>query len=121
MKLFKEPFLSTTFVEDGTLVTNAVTLGNKYNIKQFELGSNHKYENDLKNKLKINNNHYLVHNYFPVPKDDFVINIASHNDAILNKSLEQIKTSLKFCKRLFFGENEIEKILKNILTTNGTS
>jgi len=37
---------------------------------------------------------YLMHNYFPVPKNNFVINIASQNDKIIEKSIAQIKMSI---------------------------
>tara|TARA_B110000305_G_C19431309_1_gene636406 strand:+ start:80 stop:940 length:861 start_codon:yes stop_codon:yes gene_type:complete len=41
-----------------------------------------------------------VHNYFPPPKIPFVINLASDNKKILNKSISHIKKSILLVKKL---------------------
>ena len=48
---------------------------------------------DLKEKYHLN---YLVHNYFPPPKEDFVLNLASLDDAIFEKSLEHLRKAIRF-------------------------
>jgi len=40
---------------------------------------------------------YIIHHYFPPPKEPFIINLASQNKQILGKSMEQIMTSIDFC------------------------
>jgi len=53
------------------------------------------YEEDilrLKEKYSLN---FLVHNYFPPPKDDFVLNLASPNDAIFERSLEHLRRAIR--------------------------
>ncbi len=52
---------------------------------------------ELKNKYDLN---YLCHNYFPPPKEPFVINLASLNDEIFNKSLEHLINSLTLSNKL---------------------
>jgi len=58
------------------------------------------YENDLvllKEKYDLQ---YLLHNYFPPPKDDFVINLASSDNTIYQQSLDQLKRALELSHRL---------------------
>ncbi len=52
---------------------------------------------ELKNKYDLN---YLCHNYFPPPEEPFVINLASLNDEIFNKSLEHLINSLTLSNKL---------------------
>ena len=72
--MIREIFISTTFVKDKSKVSKALNELQKINFKKVELGSNHRYEKKL-NYIKKKKFDYLVHNYFPVPKKDFVINL----------------------------------------------
>lgn len=49
----------------------------------------------LKNLAK-----FQIHNYFPPPKIPFVMNLASKNDEIYNKSLNHIYNSIESCAKL---------------------
>jgi sugar phosphate isomerase/epimerase len=53
------------------------------------------YEEDLFSLKEKYNLNYLVHNYFPPPKEDFVLNLASLDDAIFERSLEQLRKSIR--------------------------
>ena len=58
------------------------------------------YEEDifeLKEKYNLN---YLVHNYFPPPKEDFVLNLASLDDTIFEKTLRQLRKAVQFARLL---------------------
>lgn len=46
---------------------------------------------ELKNKYNLN---YLCHNYFPPPKEHFVLNLASLDDKIFNMSVEHLKKTI---------------------------
>ena len=46
----------------------------------------------LKEKYELN---FLVHNYFPSPKEDFVLNLASLDDAIFERSLEHLRKAIR--------------------------
>ena len=48
-----------------------------------------------KKKLK-----YRLHNYFPPPKNPFVLNLASSNNKVLNLSLEHICKAIKLTSRI---------------------
>jgi sugar phosphate isomerase/epimerase len=39
--------------------------------------------------------HYLVHNYFPPPEEDFVLNLASLNDEIFAKTMAHLEKALE--------------------------
>ena len=90
-------FVSTTFIEDNSKLKSALDKCRNMKIKSIEIGSNHIYEKDydyiLDYEFEI-----IVHNYFPVPKDSFVINISSTDEDIRKKSIEKVKSSIKFCK-----------------------
>ena len=90
-------FVSTTFIKDNLPIKNAVDKLYKNSIFNIELGSNHSYQKNY-SYLKKYDVKYCVHNYFPIPKDNFIINIASQNKNIREKSLNHIKKSNKFSK-----------------------
>ncbi len=52
---------------------------------------------DLKNKYNLN---FLVHNYFPTPKEDFVLNLASLDDAIFERSLARLRQAIRLAHLL---------------------
>ena len=92
-------YVSTTFIEDNQRIKVALDILKSAGIKNVELGSNHIYESNY-NYIKKYNFNFLLHNYFPTPKKGFVINIASFNKKIREKSLNQIKKSIIFYKKI---------------------
>lgn len=73
----------------------------KNNILSIELSGGRYSKNQIQQiasfKKKLN---LRVHNYFPPPKFPFVINLASDNKKILNKSISHIKKSILLVKKL---------------------
>ncbi len=72
--------------------------------KNIELsGGTHYYEGfeddllELKDKYKLN---YRCHNYFPPPKEHFVVNLASLDENIYKKSINHIKKAISLSKIL---------------------
>ena len=51
----------------------------------------------LKDKYSLN---YLIHNYFPPPEKDFMLNLASLNDETYLKSINHCLNAIKLCKIL---------------------
>ena len=92
-------YVSTTFIKDNQKIKIALDILKSASIKNVELGSNHIYESNYDYIKKYNFN-FLVHNYFPIPKENFVINIASFDKKIREKSLNQIKKSINFYKKI---------------------
>ena len=80
---------------------------------------------DLKEKYNLN---FLVHNYFPPPKEDFVLNLASLDEAIFERSLEQLRKSIRLAHLLgadkfgfhagFYVDISVEEIGKAISASN---
>ena len=70
-------FVSTTFVKDQQKLSYALDMLRNLNIDGVELGSNHCFEEDY-SYIHEYNYRYLTHNYFPIPRNSFVINLASN-------------------------------------------
>ena len=69
--------------------------------RNVELGSSHPYNEKISPEtIGEYGFNYLVHNYFPPHKEPFIINTASQDRAILNRSLDQLKTSIDFCNSI---------------------
>ena len=76
-------FVSTTFFPDNTPISQVIYECENQGITNLELGSNHIWEeNQLEIVKNYVNNNYLVHNYFPTPKLDLIVNIASLDENI---------------------------------------
>ena len=93
-------FLSTGGFNSITAI-DAIKLLTPYNISSFEL-SGGIYSENLEMDLKELSNKYnfIVHNYFPPPKDPFVLNLASLDDNIYMKTLGHIKNSIRLAAEL---------------------
>lgn len=96
--------------------------------KNIELsGGTDTYDNleedliSLKNKYSLK---FVCHNYFPPPKSHFVLNLASLDDEIYEKSIEHYKNSINLSKKLnskkfsihagFFQDLSVDEIGKQI-------
>ena len=59
------------------------------------------FENDLINLKKEFDLNYLIHNYFPPPLEHFVLNLASTDKDIYEKSLSHYKRAIQFLAEEF--------------------
>ena len=98
MTRLKNIFVSTTFAEDDSKISDVLATCKKENISNVELGSNHIYEKNFKKIIQQYDFRFLVHNYFPIPKKSFVVNIASLNKQIRTISIQHVKKAINFCK-----------------------
>ncbi len=92
-------YVSTTFLNDNISLKESLSLLEKIGISAVEIGSNHCYESNY-SYVKDYSFEYLVHNYFPVPKESFVVNIASLDENIYQRSIKHIKDSIDFCSKI---------------------
>ena len=92
-------YVSTTFIKDGKKIKMALDILKSAGVENVEIGSSHAYESNY-NYIKNYKFNFLIHNYFPVPKKDFVINIASLSKKIRERSINQIKRSIEFYKKI---------------------
>ena len=98
MTRLKNIFVSTTFAEDDSKISDVLATCKKENISNVELGSNHIYEKNFKKIIQQYNFRFLVHNYFPIPRKSFVVNIASLNKQIRTISIQHAKKAINFCQ-----------------------
>ena len=98
MTRLKNIFVSTTFAKDDSKISDVLAVCKKENISNVELGSNHIYEKNFKKIIQQYNFRFLVHNYFPIPRKSFVVNIASLNTRIRTISIQHVKKAINFCK-----------------------
>lgn len=71
---------------------------------------------------------YICHNYFPPPKEHFVLNLASLDDEIYNKTFAHLKSAIQLSKKLgakrfafhagFFIDIKVNEIGKKISKAN---
>ena len=94
--------ISTTFMSDGEPLFKALDLCESVGIKSIEIGSNHSFEKNY-DYLNDYNFNFIVHNYFPIPKNSFVLNIASFNPEIRLMSINHIKKAIDFCLKIGAG------------------
>ena len=97
MKKLNNIFVSTTFAKDDSKISEVLKVCKNEKIYNIELGSNHTYEKNFEKIVNKYNFQFIIHNYFPVPKKSFVVNIASLNKKIRDLSLNHVKKSIIFC------------------------
>lgn len=97
-------YISTGCLKNGKDVKGVLDVYAKAGIRNIELGSSLRYIEDGAKGIKKYKQEYdmnfIVHHYFPPPRDPFIINLASQDAVILRKSIEQVKNSIKFCSDL---------------------
>ena len=76
----------------------------KQGIKSIELSGGTKHypnlEKDLIHLKESKDIDFLLHNYFPPPPESFVLNLASLNDDIYEKSISHIKRAIDLSEKL---------------------
>ena len=98
-------YVSSSCLKKNTIKESVQELA-KNGYKNIELsgGTNFykekEYIEDLLELKKKYNLNYQVHNYFPPPKEAFMLNIASLNDELFEKSVEHCLKAINLCKIL---------------------
>lgn len=96
-------YISSSCVQSQTIKEAIETLIN-CGFKNIELSGGtkfyHNYENDIIELKEKNNLEYLIHNYFPPPQKDFVLNLASLDDFVYEHSISHAQNALQLAKKL---------------------
>lgn len=98
-------YVSTAGVS-GRHITERVSSLAEAGVTHIELSGGSSYYDhktllsDLKKLQQKYNLQFLLHNYFPPPENDFVFNLASSEDEIVEKSISHATTGLMFSKEL---------------------
>ena len=96
---FLNKYISTTVLKDLTPLDDCLRTLTDANYFNIELGSTHPYEENVIEILAKYQANYLVHNYFPTPSKDLIVNVCSCDEIIRNKSIDHIE------KRIIFSKN----------------
>lgn len=121
-------FISTGGIKDKT----AVDIASEYKssgIYAIELSGGQYSDNQLERLKKMTEEVvFQVHNYFPPPKNPFVLNLASLDEAVAKKSMEHIRTAITWCIELnrpkysfhagFLVDPSVNELGKKIKTRN---
>lgn len=92
-------FVSTTYLGDSSSIQDAIDQLSEVGIKNIELGSNHAPVDVKDIKLQLNSV-YIAHNYFAPQDANFVLNLASKNPKVRDKSANFMKNTIKICQKL---------------------
>jgi len=88
-------YISTSCLKNPRNIINVLNEYEKTEIGNVELGSVHEYfDINLLKKYEFN---FIIHNYFPPPKEEFNLNLASDNNIILSKSIALAKKAIDVC------------------------
>ncbi len=94
-------YVSTSCLANGSDIFHVLETYAKAGLRNIELGSVHKYVSDLSPaKFLRYNLNLIVHHYFPPPREPLIVNLASQDIVISERSKEQIKRSIDFCHSL---------------------
>ena len=91
-------FHSTSCLSRKYRFQEILEIFNESNVRNVELGVCLDSTLDVGSIIKRYTFNYLIHQLFPPPKESFILNLASTDKEILQKSMNQIKISIDFCK-----------------------
>jgi sugar phosphate isomerase/epimerase len=90
-------YVSTSCLSNKYKFPQILDVYSKLGIKNIELGICKDSTLDVAKLLKKHDFNYIVHHYFPPPKEPFIVNLASQSKQILEKSIDQMINSIDFC------------------------
>jgi len=93
-------FILTSCLRENKNLAKVLEAYTKNGIRNIEIGPAHEYVKQPINLVKSYQADFTVHSYFPPPKKPMVINLASQDKGLLQRSLTQIKKSIRFCKSI---------------------
>ena len=81
---------------------DAINYYSKNGINSIELSGGRFLKNQIKKILLLKKNYFKfqVHNYFPPPQKEFILNLASDNNMILKQSINHVKNSIVISRKL---------------------
>lgn len=94
-------YISTGAFRENKL-SRILSLAAENGIHNLELGSKVAYTPDNLNLVFKYNNplHFLLHNYFPVPQNDFVLNLASDDSQVFKCSMDHCKQAVDISAKI---------------------
>lgn len=94
-------YVSTACLAGGSDVFQVLDAYAAAGLKNVELGATLSYRDGLEPGLfKRYGFNFIIHNYFPPPRERVVVNLASQDADVLRRSRQQCKASVDFCRAL---------------------
>lgn len=97
---YSNKYISTTALKDNTPLNHSLEILVNLGYNKIELGSTHPFEKDIKNILKKYKCDYLVHNYFPTPKKELIVNICSSDNSLRESSILHVQERIIFSNEI---------------------
>ena len=98
-----EIFISTSCVKNSTIKASILELA-KNGFKKIELsGGTDYYDGYLEDLFELQEKYtlqYTLHNYFPSPKEHFMLNLSSLDDELYQKSIKHCIKAIDLCKKV---------------------
>ena len=96
-------YISTTVLPDLTPIDNSLRILTNAGYFNIELGSTHPNEENVEDILVKYKANFLVHNYFPTPKLELIVNVCSNDEVIREKSINHVEKRIIFSKNINAG------------------
>lgn len=93
-------FVSTACLPGVQPITSRISLYRSHGLNAIELGGGVSADEDSLSQVVGMECQFLVHNYFPPPPDPFVLNLASGDAGIRQRSLDLVTEALALTARL---------------------
>lgn len=98
-------FVSTSCLKDSRDLPTVLDTYMKAGIRNIEVGSTHNHIEDVTELLNQYRNRYrdvkfVIHNYFPPPREPFVMNLAAQDENIRLRSLEVCRNAIELCSHI---------------------
>tara|TARA_B110000438_G_scaffold252757_1_gene257979 strand:+ start:488 stop:1339 length:852 start_codon:yes stop_codon:yes gene_type:complete len=97
-------YISTSCIKESSKISDSVLTLVENGFDRIELsGGTEFYDNYKKDLISLKSEYdlnYVLHNYFPPPKDHFVLNLASLDDKVFNQTLEHYKRAIELSELL---------------------
>ena len=87
-------FVSTACLAGVQPITSRISLYRSHGLNAIELGAGVSADKDNLSQVVGMECQFLVHNYFPPPSESFVLNLASGDDSIRQRSLNLVTEAL---------------------------
>ncbi len=91
-------YTSTSCLKNPKNILKVLQTYEKIGIENVELGSVHThFDTSILKKFNFN---YIVHNYFPPPKNSFNFNLASQDKILQKRSISLAKKAIELCRKI---------------------
>lgn len=100
-------FASTACVPDEQPVESRISSYQCHGLYSIELGAGVSVNENSLSQIANMEGQFLIHNYFPPPREAFVLNLASGDDDIRQQSIDLISNATKLSARIGAAFNSI--------------